>query len=276
MWRNTRPGYCLKCNGWLGNDSKDQQTLLENHHELQQEIWVANTLGNLISQAPEQQQELTRETIRIALSTYINKYTNGDIHKFAQLLGISPLNIIQWHRGTSIPKLEQLLKICYHLKITLLDFFQFKVAQEVLEIKPSPSLSPKQPKINRIVPFEHQLYNRERIRSLLQNVLNSNESPPPSVRKITRRYHVSLATCYRYATDLCQAISLRYKDYKKLQHKQAIEIGISEVRRLAPKLYAQGINPTVKHIRCFMTHPETLWYKEVVSALSEVRSSLKD
>ena len=124
--------------------------------------------------------------------------------------------------------------------------------------------------------FYRQLDKRERIRSLLQNVLNSNESPPPSVRKVTRRYHVSLATCYRYATDLCQAISLRYKDYRKLQQKQAIEQGISEVRRLAPELYAQGINPTVKKIRRFMTHPETLWYPEVVEALTEVRCSLKD
>ena len=87
---------------------------------------------------------------------------------------------------------------------------------------------------------------------------------------------MSLATCYRYATDLCQAISLRYKDYRKLHQKQAIEQGISEVRRLAPQIYAQGINPTVKKIRRFMTHPETLWYPEVVEALTEVRCSLKD
>lgn len=80
-----------------------------------------------------------------------------------------------------------------------------------------------------------------RIRSLLTSVLNQNEYPSPSVRELARRYHIGCATFYRYAPDLCQAISARYWDYKKILQQQTIERGITEVKRLAPELFAQGI-----------------------------------
>ncbi|KAB8314507.1 hypothetical protein SD81_036075 [Tolypothrix campylonemoides VB511288] len=72
-------------------------------------------------------------------------------------------------------------------------------------------------------------------------MLSQNEYPSPSVRVVARRYHVSCATFYRYAPDLCQAISARYWDYKKLLQQQTVQRGISEVKRLAPELVAQGI-----------------------------------
>jgi|GEM_PF-6695171 len=50
---------------------------------------------------------------------------------------------------------------------------------------------------------------------------------------------IGLATFYHYCPTLCHAISLRYKDYRKFRHKQAIEQGCREVRQLAPVLHAK-------------------------------------
>ncbi|AFY57453.1 hypothetical protein Riv7116_5051 [Rivularia sp. PCC 7116] len=40
--------------------------------------------------------------------------------------------------------------------------------------------------------------------------------------------------------------------------------GISEVKRLVPELYAQGITPSVKNLASVMTNPEALWREEVL------------
>lgn len=105
-------------------------------------------------------------------------------------------------------------------------------------------------------------------------MLNQNEHPSPSLREVARRYHIGLATFYRYAPDLCQAVSARYRHGKKLLQKEVIQQGCSEVRRLAPELYGQGITPSAKNLATVMTNPEALWHQEVLETLSEVRRSL--
>ncbi|MHC5771143.1 MAG: TniQ family protein, partial [Nostoc sp.] len=75
---------------------------------------------------------------------------------------------------------------------------------------------------------------------------------------------------------LCSAISARYWDDKKLLKQQTIERGSSEVQRLAPELFAQGITPSIKNLASVMTNPEALWHKEVLQTLTEVRHSLSE
>jgi hypothetical protein len=119
------------------------------------------------------------------------------------------------------------------------------------------------------------IHSQQKIRELLQEVINIQQYPPPSLREVSRCHHIDLATFYRYGSDLCAAIVERYKDYRLLRRQEIIQQACHEVRQLAPLLYAQGINPTLKNIRHFMSKPSALWKKEVVEALSEVRRSLE-
>lgn len=120
-----------------------------------------------------------------------------------------------------------------------------------------------------------QQIRRERIRNVLTSSLDSDESPPPSLRKLAQRTGIGLATFYCYCPTLCHAISLRYQDYKKFHSKQTIVLGCRELRRLVPELHELGITPSVKNSRKFMQHPATLWYPEVREELNELRRSLK-
>lgn len=161
------------------------------------------------------------------------------------------------------------MKICYRLQISLIEFLQPELKQQVNTNQVTLCPSPQQRQLT--VTSQR---NKARIRSLLKSVLNQNEYPSPSVREVARRYHIGGATLYRYAPDLCQAISARYWDYKKLLQQQTIQQGINEVKRLTPELYAQGITPSVKNLASVMTNPEALWREEVLETLSEVRRSL--
>ncbi|MEL6457330.1 MAG: helix-turn-helix domain-containing protein [Cyanobacteria bacterium J06621_15] len=272
LWRSSRPGYCLKCSGWLGSskDARDvEPNFFEATDEFQWNIWAANTLGNLIAQAPSQHSPLPRETIKKALVFFVNKFSNGDVSAFGQLIGVPSSHITQWYSGKTIPTLDKLLKICYRLQISLIEFLQPELKQQVNTNQVTLCPSPQQRQLT--VTSQR---NKARIRSLLKSVLNQNEYPSPSVREVARRYHIGGATLYRYAPDLCQAISARYWDYKKLLQQQTIQQGINEVKRLAPELYAQGITPSVKNLASVMTNPEALWREEVLETLSEVRRSL--
>ncbi|MBD2415517.1 hypothetical protein FACHB389_20135 [Nostoc calcicola FACHB-389] len=271
LWRTSRPGYCLKCSGWLGSskNARDGEfNFLETNDELQWNIWVANTVGDLIAQAPYQPSPLPRETIKKSLVFFVNQFSNGDVLAFEQLIKLSNSEIAQWYSGTTIPTLDKLLKICYQLKTSLLDFLQAQTIPQsgTNQVALCPSSRQRQLTVT-------SQRNKTRIRSLLTSVLNQNEYPSPSVRVVARRYHVGGATLYYYAQDLCRAISARYWDDKKLLQQQTIERGISEVKRLAPELAAQGITPSVKNLASVMTHPEALWREKVLQTLNEVRRS---
>jgi transcriptional regulator with XRE-family HTH domain len=272
LWRNSRPGYCLKCSGWLGSNfctSSTSPSRDETMNEFEWHLWVANTLGNLIAQAPDQSSPLPRETIKKALTVFVKKCTHGNLFAFGESIGVSQSEVTQWYAGKTIPTLDKLLRISYRLNSSLNEFLQVDILSTTTPQTVALSLksSPKP------LTFTSRR-TQERICTLLQSLLNQNEYPFPSVREVARRYHFSLATLYRYAPSLCQTISARYRHDKKRIQQETIHIGCSEVRRLAPELYAQGITPTVKNLASVMTHPEALWYEEVLEALSEVRYSL--
>lgn len=272
LWRNSRPGYCLKCSGWLGIcslTSSASPSWNETTEEFQCHIWVANSLGNLIAQAPDKSSSLPRETIKKALMAKVLKYTNGNLLAFGDLIGVSQIDLTQWYLGKTIPTLDKLAKICYRLNTSISEFLQVDIPpQTTHRIAPLSLNSPPQP------PTFTSRRNKERICTLLQSLLNQNEYPFPSVREVARRYHFGLATLYRHAPDLCRTISARYRHDKKQIQQEAIGLGCSEVRRLAVELYAQGITPSVKNLASVMTNPEALWHEEVLETLNEVRYSL--
>ena len=335
LWRDSRPGFCLRCGGWLGTNCQlysQSETLFEPNEKLTQLIWIAQTLGELIAQAPEFRFPPPRETIKTMLEAYVHQYTPGNVSAFGRKFGLSRHEIIRWYSGITIPNLDKLLLLCCTLSTSLIDFFQLQVALKpseqqysqatrlkkrqrsssklmsrnsherqqlveamelALEEEPPPSLTQLALRwgyksyssltacskslsvalTTRYVDYQQQL-RLERIRNVLRSALDSNEYPPPSLRKITQRTGIALGTFYCYCPILCRAISLRYEDYRKFHKKQMIAQGCREVRQLAPLLHAKGITPTVKNLRKFMRHPSTLWHVEVVEALSEVRRSL--
>ena len=130
LWHNSRPGFCLKCGGWLGiNPEMDDQhkSLFEETVNRQQEIWIVQTLGELIRLAPEFSNPPLRETIKTMLKAYVDQYTQGNVSAFGRWLGLSRHEILHWYSGVAIPNLDKLLKICYILETTLVNFLQLKL-----------------------------------------------------------------------------------------------------------------------------------------------------
>lgn len=335
LWRDSRPGFCLKCGGWLGANRQitwENETLFEQIDKGQQQIWIAQTLGELIAQAPQFLSPF-RETIKTMLWAYVQQYTQGNVTAFGRNIGLSRAEILRWYSGTAIPNLDKLLLLCYSLSTSLVDFFQLQVAPKpaeqhpclapkpktrqrstskvtsrdtnepeqlvkamelALEEEPPPSLTQLALRLGyksyssltacskslsatltaRYAAYQQQL-RLERIRNVLQTALDSNQYPPPSLRKIAQRTGIGKATFYCYCPTLCRAISLRYEDSRKFPKKQMIAVGCREVRRLAPVLHAKGITPTAKNLRKFMQQPSSLWHPEVLEVLSQVRSSLE-
>jgi len=230
--------------------------LFEPTDKFPKQIWIVQTLGELMAQAPKLLSPPPRQTIKTMLEAYAHQYTPGNVSAFGRKFGLSRSEIIRWYSGITIPNLDKLLLLCYTLSTSIVDLFQLQVAPKptaqqysqaprpkkrqrssskvmsrnsherdqlveamelALEEEPPPCLTQLALRLGyksyssltacskslsaaltaRYVDYQQQL-RLERIRNVLQSALDSNEYPPPSLRKITQRTGIALGTFYCY------------------------------------------------------------------------------
>jgi hypothetical protein len=122
-WRS-RPGYCSHCNKWLGTyaEAVPCDNEIWSKEELKWQSWIAENIGGLIAAAPHFSSPLSKENVAQVIRTATDIVTKGNIAAFAGLLGIPKNTLWMWHTGKALPQLNVLLRICYRLEISLVDF----------------------------------------------------------------------------------------------------------------------------------------------------------
>ncbi|MDZ7961479.1 MAG: helix-turn-helix domain-containing protein [Aulosira sp. DedQUE10] len=269
-WRS-QPGYCSKCFEWLGlplsNKLCDSQ---DSAPELEFKIWIANAVGELFVKTPCLTFLPSKETIAKALYAYAQELTQGNIAAFARLLQMPRNTVWLWCQGKNLPSIEALVKICYCLRISLVDLLTQRV--ESLEYNQTIKLLPGQ--LQSKLRVSSQPFDTNKVRQDLEAVVASNESPPPSMEEVARRFKCNRRTIYKHFPDLCSAISAKYITYKKTSKLNTIEESCKEVQQIAFKLYNDGEYPTENRISELMSKPGYFRYKKVRASLSEARREL--
>ncbi len=89
--QKTRPGYCARCERWLGTQAEPGQeeinTLAED--DLEWQLWIADAAGELLATAPGLPAAPGREDIARSISTCVERITGGSINKLAHRAGLS-------------------------------------------------------------------------------------------------------------------------------------------------------------------------------------------
>jgi AraC-like DNA-binding protein len=66
-------------------------------------------------------------------------------------------------------------------------------------------------------------FEAENLRDALEQVLQSEEYPPPSMREVAQRLNYDQSHLRRHLPDLCRAISARYLAYQREQRQRRLE-----------------------------------------------------
>lgn len=237
----SRPGYCSRCERWLGTSSGTDPTNGENLDEehIEWYVWMAESIGQLLAAAPTLPTFPPRERIAHAMNLCVEQSARGTASVLAQALGLWPGAPWGWLHAETIPKLDLLLRLCDLLDISLLDF----LTEEDLRIGPirterpwmkipSPRRPPRRP------------FDVENVRQALEQALASEEEPPPSVCEIGRRLQRRDTDLAVHFPDLCNAISVRYMAYRTARAEEKAQQGCEAVRQATLAIHAQGIYPS--------------------------------
>ncbi|MBD1836306.1 helix-turn-helix domain-containing protein [Cyanobacteria bacterium FACHB-472] len=268
-WRS-RLGYCSICSKWLGSPCDSFTRGTSSPDELTSQIWAANTIGELITAVAGFSSPLPRQNVAAAMRIVVDLVTDGNIAAFASRLGIPKNTLWMWHTGKALPQLDVLLKICYSLEISLLDFLiPEKLAAKPLKI--SLHKSPQRAHNKRVSP---KPFDSDKVEEALQATLASDEKPPLTMKEVAERLEYNRRTISQHFPDLCRAISAKSLRYRKAAQEKKIEQSCEQVRQIALKLHIENVYPSEGRVSQLMTKPGDLRNKKVRATLQELQSEL--
>lgn len=152
-----------------------------------------------------------------------------------------PKDIVwMWHAGKVLPQLSVLLKICYCLEISVLDFLTSEICNEKL-CRIDTQKSPLRVKTTRASP---RLFDSIYVMNGLLAALESEETPPPTVKEVALGLGYDIRLLYRHFPELCKNISAKYHSYQKEDHTKRINQFCVEVQRITFKLHQDGVYPS--------------------------------
>lgn len=271
LTRRVQIGFCSRCGYWLGERQVIQVTAGTPTGEEEQEwrLFVAKCVGDLLAALTDLHDMPTKGTVVESLHECIAISTGGVITRFAKLIGSNMGTVSEWHRGEVKISLSGLLKICYCLDLSIMDFLKGKdaIRKSKINVKELPNAA-------YVVRNHrsHRPFDRRKAEMNLANFLNVE--PPVSMAEASRRIGVNRGDLYRVSPELCRKISVRYKDYKQELYRIERVKREEEVRQAVIYLYSQGIYVSPRPVVKYLNKPTYLGRRDVAAIIRETREKL--
>ncbi|GGA77274.1 TniQ family protein [Ornithinibacillus halotolerans] len=243
--RKSSPGYCSKCEKWVGVVNKNSTK--PNEEDLKMVNQVTNMLGN--------SRVYQRDTISEALKYYVTNYFESNVNKAAEYFGISKSTFRYWLRGESIPILKSLVLICIKLEITITDFLE------------------KMPLQNSIIDKNVQIYCNKSvskkhdhvfIKSYLNNYINEDYvDSPKSLKSIAEYIGCDRRLLYLKYPEESKKIVEIYTEYLKLKKSTRQENAENELSNAIKRLESRNIYPSRRKVEAILNAPYLIKERDI-------------
>jgi hypothetical protein len=232
-------------------------------------LFVANSVGELIATSSNMNQPPTKKIVIEALHECIKISTGGVITQFAKLIRKHLATVYGWYIGNVKIPLPDLLRICYCLDLSIINFLNGAeaVRKSAINVRELPDTayvvsSPRTPK-----PFNHRKAEIDLINFLAV-------VPPISMAEAARRMEANHRDLYRRFPELSRKISWRYRDYLQDFYKMNRTRREAEVRQAVIQLYRQGVYVTPRAVAEYLNKPSYLGRRDVAVIIRDTRESL--
>jgi transcriptional regulator with XRE-family HTH domain len=262
-----RLGFCYSCNSWLGDEiHADFPSCSILNFEW--EKFVTESMSKLLEMAFYLNKMPTKYKVKSALNNFM-KSRSLKLTEFSNLLNLNASTVCCWTKGTHIPSIEYLLKICQLSNVSLYSMFAEEnpfvnedLFSLILENNDSKRL------------ISNRTFDYEKVKSELEAVIISNEAPPPSMAQVAKNISCSLSTVKRHFPEYCKEISTRYLRYRTEEKERRIDEICKEVEMLTKKLHAEGIYPSRRSLRKRLVNPNIMFKKEARETWKKTLRSL--
>ncbi len=245
----SKVGYCFVCQTWLGTvpDPDILKLPAMTDFELDWQHWLVEAIGELLAAALTLRHMPLGERLAAGLSNYCTQLAEGNTKNFAKILkahnlDISVFSLNKWLTGTQT-SWQLLLQLCFCLQTKPLALLTNPTALRVslplrtLAFSPPPNPQPKPALI------------RDQLEKSLNAIIAANETPPPSLREVSRRLNqTGTKSLLRYFPEQSATITERYRTYRQLKKEERLRLLREKVRQATLDVHAQGAYPSMTRV----------------------------
>ena len=232
------PGFCSKCQMWLGatvNGGQQDDEKLGTSTERIKQITEAYSIGELLSCTVKLLPLPELKDFVANLTGYLNQVANGNINVFSDLVGIWSGTIRRLVSAETKLSLKMLCQLCSRLNISPYDLLSNKgnkvISKSHLWVRNSvPSqkihqIRKKPPQVKEVVPWNQA-------ESEIQAICR--EDPPPSLEAVARRFERHSGTIKNHFPKQSKLITIRYREYINKRHpppekvRKALRLALKE------------------------------------------------
>lgn len=202
----SRLGFCPYCMRWLGNPfqaGRSNRCDSISTEEIGQRYWISKSISELIEAAPNLPLPPSKKQLALFLTQCSNHLTDGSLKLLARQVKIPFATMLAWQQGANTPRLDTLSKVSYAIGLPLRSILidtQYDRSQ-YSNIQP-------------IRRSAHRYVAKEDVCRTLRDFLSLN--PPLSVKEIAARLGYNSSNyLYRCSSELCRAITARYRHWYK-------------------------------------------------------------
>lgn len=260
-------GYCTHCERWLGSSSRLETSQPFSRDQLERLAWFEQAVGDLLVAASKFSATSWRpEAIGTLISTHVESAMEGNFSEFARSVGFHRRTVWEWAQGSQIPQLEALLRICSYFEISPVHLLTGNF-QEVSQIRQN---TQERVSIKEQQKREFRKFDTERLRDALEQVLYSQEYPPPSMQKVAQDLNYDQSHLRKHFPDICHAISIRYLAFLQEQRLDRIHRTCSEVWEIMRSLYNIGHSTSGRQVGKMLKKRGVLKEKAIGKFLKEI------
>jgi DNA-binding XRE family transcriptional regulator len=210
------PGFCSKCNAWLGQSPLEHDQVAEDivGAELEKQGWVTKQLCTLLASTPQIENPPKKEAVTKSIKFCIRNIASMTESRFARAIGVAQPTVNDWQRQGNVPELEKLLRIAHFTQIPLLNI----LLGDTCNFHTSPGVAGSTCKQqNPTAPLHpHKRRGRidiEKARVALKSALSVE--PTTSLQDVARNLGYSSTALTKHLPVECKQLSEKYKQWRK-------------------------------------------------------------
>jgi hypothetical protein len=233
--RKYSPGYCTRCEQWLGRVSEDEKELCITEKEKEWKLFVAEQLGELLKLNANDKMPMDKKGLFNLIYLIIKITSEGNVSRFASLINRDRKRVTEWKLGRVLPNVESLMAICRLLEINLQELLLGNIDKTKLykDYNHLQSLN--------IPPGQVQMKKSNQVNDCLRIELERiyfNEYPPPSLAELQRRFNYY--NIERRFPVLSKKIAGKNTEFRREQQRIREQLICKEVREIIIQLHNLG------------------------------------
>lgn len=220
------PGYCDHCNTWLGVPVDDSIGSGGSASCPEGQMQISRKIGELLELMPRTEPDVARRSLRENISAYISALAGKNESTFVRHIGCSVGLASCWVNGSSVPRLDTLVRASQMLDVPLVSFYA----------PGGPSDSDLESARNAVARTNNRSVIPHRRTGTIQGILLDalEEQPPPSLKDLAARLGYKRPDPF-YRTDLVLShrVTVRHRRFLKSETKREGETvcGFGDLKR---------------------------------------------